>query len=724
MRNCNLCCAAFASAILVAGCCGTKTPLPREAPATVDSAPAPEAPEPPLIPRTLLFGNPDKSAARLSPDGAFISYLAPVEGVLNVFVAPADDLAAARPVTVDRDRGVRVYFWAYTARHLIYLQDQKGDENWHVYVVDLEKEETRDLTPVEGVHAAVEAVSPDFPDEILVGLNDRSPELHDIYRINIITGARTLVQENPGFAGFITDDQYRVRFGMKMTDDGGSLLLKPEAPSKTKKKKRKAKKGKKPAEPADGDPLPEGWETFMEIPMEDSLTTSPIDFDKQGRVLYLLDSRGRDTAAFTTLHLDSGELEVVAEDPRADLEDLMIHPTEKTVQAVAFTYARKEWRILDDGIAADFEALKKVADGDVEVVSRTLKDDRWIAAYVLDDGPIRYYLYDRESGTARFLFTNREALEGQPLVKMHPELIGSRDGLTLVSYLSLPPGSDPDGDGRPDAPVPLVLDVHGGPWARDSWGYNATHQWLANRGYAVLSVNFRGSTGFGKAFINKANLEWAGTMHNDLIDAVQWAVDQGIAPPDKVAIMGGSYGGYATLVGLTFTPETFACGVDIVGPSNLITLLETIPPYWAPMLELFTQRVGDHRTEAGKALLTERSPLTRAERIIRPLLIAQGANDPRVKQAESDQIVHAMQQKQIPVTYVLYPDEGHGFARPENRLSFYAVTESFLKECLGEEAEPIGDDFRGASITVPAGVEVVPGLSEALAATQKGASPR
>ena len=315
-----------------------------------------------------------------------------------------------------------------------------------------------------------------------------------------------------------------------------------------------------------------------------------------------------------------------------------------------------------------------------------MDDDFWVAAYLLDDGPVRYYRYDRVKKEARFLFSNREALEGLPLAKVHPVVIKSRDGLDLVSYYMLPLDSDRDSPGHPANPLPIALLVHGGPWARDNWGYNPVYQLLANRGYAVLSVNFRGSTGFGKDFVNAANMEWAGKMHDDLIDAVQWAIDQNIADPRRVAILGGSYGGYATLAGLTFTPDTFACGVDIVGPSNLVTLLNTIPPYWEPQVELWANTVGDHRTEEGRAFLTERSPLTHVDRISKPLLIGQGANDPRVKQAESEQIVQAMQDKNIPVTYALYPDEGHGFARPENNLSFFAVTEAFLAGCLGGAA--------------------------------------
>ena len=392
----------------------------------------------------------------------------------------------------------------------------------------------------------------------------------------------------------------------------------------------------------------------------------------------------------------------------------MSHPTENTVQAVAFTYLRKEWKVLDPAIEDDMTYLRSVADGEMEVTSRTQDDLHWSVAYIMDNGPVRYYHYDRKAKKARFLFTNRKSLEGLKLAKMNPVVIKARDGLSLVSYLTLPLGSDSDGDVRPEKPLPLVLDVHGGPWARDEWGYNPLHQLLSNRGYAVLSVNFRGSTGFGKQFVNAGNKEWAAKMHDDLLDAVKWAVDQKVANKEKVAILGGSYGGYATLVGLTFTPDVFACGVDIVGPSNILTLLSTIPPYWQPAIQMFKDRVGDHTTAEGKKFLETRSPLSLVDKIKKPLLIGQGANDPRVKQSEADQIVKAMQQKKIPVTYVLYPDEGHGFARPENSLSFYAVTEAFLAEHLGGRHEPIGKAFAGSSITVPTGADQIKGLSDSL----------
>lgn len=645
-----------------------------------------------LIPREVLFGNPDRVSPQISPDGSKLAWLAEKNGVLNVFVAPVGKLDQARAVTDDKDRGIRIYYWAYTSDHVLYLQDKGGDENWRVYVTNVDTAETRDLTPLPGVQARIQEVSHKAPNDILIALNDRPPhQLHDIYRVNILTGEKTLVQRNDeGFVGYLTDDDYAVRFGAKMTPDGGQELLK-----------------------RDGD----AWETFITIPPADALTTGPRGFNEDGTILYMSDSRDRDTAAVVSVNLKTGQELILSADPKADAGEMLVNPQTKVVEAVAYNYLTQQWDITHRDVAPDFAYLRTVAKGELNITSRSHDNQHWIVAYVQSDGPVRYYHYDRsdpENLKAAFLFTNRSDLENEPLVPMHPLIIKTRDGLDMVSYLTLPPGSDPDNNARPDKPVPMVLFVHGGPWARDEWGYNPYHQWLANRGYAVLSVNFRSSTGFGKSFINAGNLEWGRKMQDDLTDAVKWAVKEKIAKGDKVAIMGGSYGGYATLAGLTFTPEVYACGVDIVGPSNLVTLLKSIPPYWKPMLDVFATRVGDYRTESGEKLLQERSPLTFVDRIGRPLLIGQGANDPRVKQAESDQIVEAMHKKQIPVTYVLFPDEGHGFAKPENRIAFNAVAEAFLAQHLGGRAEPFGDAFKGASITVPAGADQVPQLAQSL----------
>lgn len=638
----------------------------------------------PLIPRQVLFGNPDRVAVRLSPDGSKLSFVAPVEGVLNVWVGPADDPEAARPVTHDRHRGIRVHLWAYTSEDILYLQDRDGDENWHVHRVHLPTGEGTDLTPYEGVRAELEGVSHLHPGEVLVGLNRRDPRFHDVYRVDLATGALTLVLENDRFAAVVADDDYRVRLALRFTPEAKLELYRLE-----------------------------GAEAVLDsvVEAEDTMTTRPLGLDKTGETVYLLDSRGRNTAALYARALETGECRLLAEDDRSDIQDAIVHPTERTIQAYATDYETPEWHVLDPAFEPDWRRLEEALPGTLHLASRTLADDRWIVAAEVDDGPTGYYLYERATGETRLLFVDRPALEGLPLARMHPIVVPARDGLQLVSYLSLPPGSDPDGTGRPSQPVPLVLWVHGGPWARDEWGYSPVHQWLTNRGYAVLSVNYRGSTGFGKAFLNAADREWAGRMHDDLLDACEWAVAAGVTERDRIAIGGGSYGGWATLVGLTFTPEAFACGVDIVGPSSLVTLLENVPPYWVPMLSTLQARIGDPTTEEGRAFLLSRSPLTRVGEIRRPLLIGQGANDPRVKQQESDQIVSAMQARTIPVTYVVYPDEGHGFARPENRISFFAVSEAFLAEHLGGRFEPVGGDFAGSSIEIRAGRDQIAGLS-------------
>ncbi|MCY3870539.1 MAG: S9 family peptidase [Gemmatimonadetes bacterium] len=642
-----------------------------------------------MIPRQVLFGNPEKSMARISPDGEYLSYLAPVEGVLNVWIAAVEDPDSAKPITNDKERGIRLYNWTYDGQHILYYQDAKGDEDWHVYATNITTGETRDLTPFEKVNAQILSVNEKTPNEILIGINNRNPQLHDVYRIALSTGERTLVEENPGFVSYLFDNDDRTRFAMTFSPTGGQEILQRDESNQ--------------------------WQPFIEVPNTDALTTYLTGFDKSNQILYMIDSRKRNTAALFTLDLASGRQELVAENDRADVGGMLVHPTEKHVQAVSFIYDRNRWHVLDPAIQEDMDYLHAVEDGELSITSRTLDDRLWTAAYVLDNGPVKYYLYDRTRKQANYLFSNRTDLDEYQLARMHSLTIKSRDGWNLVSYLTLPPDSAPDGDARPSNPVPLVLLVHGGPWGRDIWGYNSEHQWLSNRGYAVLSVNFRGSTGFGKEFTNAGNGEWAGKMHDDLIDAVNWAIREKITQRDQVAIMGGSYGGYATLVGLTFTPETFVCGVDIVGPSNLVTLLQNVPPYWIPILPMMKDRVGDWTTEEGQQSLLAKSPLARVDQIQRPLLIGQGANDPRVKQVESDQIVEAMKQKNIPVTYVLYPDEGHGFARPENRLSFYAVAEAFLSEHLGGQFEPVGKDFQGSKIQVPEGADQVPGLQTALA---------
>ncbi|MEM7619656.1 MAG: S9 family peptidase [Pseudomonadota bacterium] len=645
----------------------------------------------PLIPRRTLFGNPEMASAKVSPDGKWLSWLAPVNNVLNVWVAPLENPKQAQAITADTKRGIRFYDWAANSTYIIYIQDKDGDEDWHLHSVDIATKKALDLTPYEKITARIIARSWSFPNILHVGLNNDNPSWHDVYSIDITTGESKLGFKNDQeLSGFIYDRELNLKFVTKTTpDEGGTTVLRHD----------------------NGE-----LEEMFRISLEDSLTTSLIGFQNQSSLCYFLDSRGRDKAALTTLNFESGEQKVIAESSKADIQNLLMHPTRYNIEAYSANFITEDWTLLDATIADDFEFLQSSLPGEVHVNSRTKEDDIWIITSSSADIPGDYFCYQRSEKRLEKLFSTRPDLDDAPLRPMQGHVIKSRDGLDLVSYLTLPKEASLHGEDVHDAKtVPLVLLVHGGPWARDHYGYNPQHQWLADRGYAVLSVNFRGSTGFGKAFINASNCEWAAKMHDDLLDAVNWALDNGITEKDKIAIMGGSYGGYATLVGLAFTPDVFACGIDIVGPSNLETLLETIPPYWKAFFEQLASRVGDPRTEEGIALLKQRSPLNKVEHITKPLLIGQGANDPRVKKAESDQIVEAMQNKAIPVTYVLYPDEGHGFARPENRMAFQAISEAFLAEHLGGQYEPIGDDFSGSTTQVLEGKKQIPGLSEALA---------
>lgn len=609
---------------------------------------------PPLIPRDLLFGNPERTSPRLSPDGKYLAYIAPDENnVLQVWlktVGETDD----RQLTNDKKRGIRVFFWTYNTDQLIYAQDSDGDENWHLYLVDIQTNIVRDLTPFQGVLAQVVNLDHHFPDQILVGLNLRNPQIFDVYNINLKNGAVEFHTENPGnIVSWTADAAFKIRAASATTPDGGFDLLYRETPE-------------------------HDWENLRHWgPDEEG---GAAFFSNDGKTLYMVGNHDANAERLIALDLTSRQESVIAEDPQYDIGGLLAHPTTRNIEAVSFYKDKEEWQVLDPSIAEDLEAIKQIRSGEFGI-SRTLNDDKWLISFVADDGPVYYYVYDRATKTNTFLFTNKPKLEGLPLVPMEPISYPARDGLTIHGYLTKPMGVN--------HPVPTVMLVHGGPWARDTWGYDPEAQWLANRGYAVLQVNFRGSTGYGKAFVNAGNREWAAKMHDDLIDGVNWLIENNISQPDKIAIMGGSYGGYATLVGLTFTPDVFACGVDIVGPSNIITLMQSIPPYWEPIRANFYHRVGNLATE--EEFLKSRSPLFFVDRIQKPLLIAQGANDPRVKQAESEQIFDAMKQAGKPVEYVLYSDEGHGFARPENRLHFYAIAEEFLAQYLGGRAEPIGE---------------------------------
>ena len=610
-----------------------------------------------LIPRDVLFGNPERVSPQLSPDGTKLAWIAPRDGVLNVWVAPVGSAGvgwdAAVVVTDDTDRGIRSYAWARDGRHLLYQQDTGGDENWRLYDVDLETMARRDLTPFEGIHAQVIATRKSHRNEVLVGINRDNPQLHDVYLLDLSTGDLTKLIENPGYAGWLADEDMVVRGAIAPLPDGGyDILVRDDAES--------------------------DWRTVLRIPADDAAVSGPLAFTGDGKSLVAISSVGANTGRLVRIDLATGEERVVFEDPEADVTGAMLHPDTREPQVAVVVKDRAEYHVLDPAVQGDLDAVRALHAGDPSLVGRDEADATWLIAFDNDATPVRYYAYDRASRTASVLFDSRPEMLRYQLATMEPFAFTARDGLTVHGYVTFPPGGGRSG-------LPAVLDVHGGPTVRDEWGWNPEAQWLANRGYLCIQVNYRGSTGYGKAFVNAGDREWGGKMHDDLIDTVRYVVEQGWADPDRTAIYGGSYGGYAALVGAAFTPDVFRCAVDIVGPSNLKTLLESIPPYWAPMKADLYKRVGNPETD--QEFLWSRSPLSRARDIRIPLLIAQGANDPRVKQAESEQIVAALAEAGIDYEYMLFPDEGHGFAKPENRLKFYAAAERFLAKYLGGRFE-------------------------------------
>lgn len=608
-----------------------------------------------IIPREVIFGNPEKASPQISPDGTLLAYLAPVDNVLNVWirtVGQEDD----KPVTKDDDRGIRSYFWAADSKRILYLQDVGGNENWRLYGVDLTTDEIKDYTPFENVQVRIVDRNKHFPNELLIAMNKENPQVHDVYHLDLTTGDMELVARNPGnFAGWATDPNFKVRGALATNPEGGTDLM-----------LRESEEG--------------SWDKFITWGSEDVLTSGPVSFNLGGDSLYLIDSRNVNAGRLIKMDIADKGFDVIAEDPQYDVSGALIHPDRYEVQAVSFTRARQEWKVLDESIRSDFEAISKLDHGDYEIINRDDADQTWLVRFDKDNGPVAYWAYDRNTRQGTFLFYNRPVLTEYTLASIEPVSFKSRDGLTIHGYITYPPGKERRN-------LPMVLNVHGGPWYRDTWGYAPEAQWLANRGYVCLQVNFRGSTGYGKDFVNASNKEWGGKMHNDLVDAVNWAVEQGIADPEKIAIYGGSYGGYAALVGATFTPDLFCCAVDIVGPANLMTWINSIPPYWSAMRAILYQRIGNPETE--EELLKSRSPLFKVDQIKIPMLIAQGANDPRVPKAESEQIVDALKEKGIDYEYLLFEDEGHGFAKPENRLEFYGAAEGFLAKHLGGRCEQV-----------------------------------
>ena len=625
--------------------------------------------ETPLIPRELLFGNPERSSVCISPDGSMLAFRAPVDGVLNAWVQPID--GDAKVLTNFTDRPIGGLSFSWNGEQLLFTKDSGGDENNHIYSVDIDDAEIHDLTPIDGVAARMSGASKERPDELVVSINDRDPQYHDLYIVNTRTGERELLQENEGYAGYMLDADWNVRGRMNMTEDGGSLTEMKNMDS--------------------GE-----WFEFLKVEQEDTMGTSPGGFNRKGDKLYGSSSIGRDKAAvvwWSPVEGGGSNPTVVFESDRADISGSITNPDTYEPEAIAVSYLRPEMTVIDNSnnIATDLANLEKLGGKDFGITDRTKDNRTWVVAFGAPEDVPTYWLWDRDSQTGKKLFTTWPALEGQPLVGMEGVEIPTRDGLIMPSYVTLP-ASYKEGQR-----LPLVMLIHGGPWARDSWGFNPLHQWLANRGYAVVSPNFRGSTGFGKNHVNSGDREWYGKMQDDINDAAAWAVEQGFADEDRMCIMGGSYGGYATLAGMTRDPELWACGVDIVGPSHVGTLLKTIPPYWAPIITMFTTRVGSLDEPE---FLDSISPLTHVQKISKPLLIGQGANDPRVKLSESDQIVEAMNSADLPVTYIVFPDEGHGFRNPKNNMAFMATTEAFLAKHLGGRAEPIGDSINESTAQV------------------------
>ncbi|HEX9890002.1 MAG TPA: S9 family peptidase [Nitriliruptorales bacterium] len=617
---------------------------------------------PELISRDLLLGDPERLNPKLSPDGTRLAYLAPAGGVMNLWVADLtpEGVVNERPVTRETERGIGVAgavagqaLWAHNGRHLLYLQDDHGDENWRLYAIDLETDEIVDLLPFDGVAVQVLGTSPDLPDQLVVGVNARDARWHDAYLVDLSDGAVDLLYENPGFVGLTTDTKLQVRAATEMRPDGGIEIHVRETPD-------------------------DAWRVLLSATMEDAKATQVVSFTRDGQGLVVVSPYEADTARLLRLDLVSGRQEILVEDEQYDVTSALLDHDTREPMAAAVVRAKPELVVLDDRIRGDIERLGQLLEGQLAFVSRDHADRRWIVSDIRSDAPGSYHLYDRDTRELTLLFHSRPGLDGAPLAPSEPFSFAARDGLAIHGYLTYPVGV-------PREQLPTVFYVHGGPWARDVWMFNFVIQLLANRGYLVVQVNYRGSSGYGKAFLNAGNKEWAGKMHDDLMDARQHLIDHGWADPDRIAITGGSYGGYAALVGATFTPEAFACAAEICGPSNLLTLLRSFPAYWTPMLKFWHDRVGDPDTE--EEFLWERSPLSRVDDIARPLLVIQTENDPRVTQGEAEQIVAALQEKGIDHEYVLIPGEGHGFSTVESRTAVYAPIERFLAKHLGGRSE-------------------------------------
>ena len=607
---------------------------------------------PPFVPLRDFLDDPVQTEAQVSPDGKQLAYLAPLEGRLNVWVRTIggdDDY----PVTTDRVRSIVSYRWVRDGRRLLHLQDQAGDENFHLYLTDLADPGagSRDLTPFEGVRAELLALPRNAPHTALVGMNRRDPTQMDVWRVDLDTGDVRLVCTNPGNAlYFVVDRDGWVRACRRELAGGHHEIVAPTD---------------------DG-----GWRVVRRYDRDDR--GNPIAMTPDGEGLWVNSADGVDLARLVRLDLRTGEEHVVDSHGEYDLWDVLV--SDRTDDWLAALYRGHDGLIIHPNgadVERDVRRLRAVHSGDPLITAADTDETTFVVRFEDDRDPSATYLYRRDTGDAELLYRPYPRLDPEHLAPMQPLTVKSRDGWPLRCYLTLPLGVEPRA-------LPTVVHLHGGPWDRDSWGYHPVVQALANRGYAVLQVNFRASVGFGKRFVAAGVREWGGRMHDDVLDAVEHLIADGTADPQRVAITGASYGGYAALVGLAFTPEVFAAGYSIVGPSNLLTLLESFPPYWKPFLaNSFIRHCGDPDDPDDVALMRERSPLFRADQIVRPLGITQTSNDPRVPKRESDQIVAALRDRGVDVDYLVIDGEGHGFANAENRLRAFEHMDAFLARRLG-----------------------------------------
>lgn len=640
-----------------------------------------------LIPRSVLLKAPTYSEVQISPDGSQLAYLHPLGGILNVWIAPIDDPAAGVPLTRFDRRPPDSFQWSPDGRFILVMKDVGGEEHSQLWVASLPKGTVVNVTADPEVQTKIVKTSARHPGEVLVGLNIRDRRYRDIYRVNLETGERTEVYRNAdNYIDVVADPDFNIRLGVRGNTDGSSTYFRLE---------------------------PAGRSELMTIPLAALRNSRLLGLNGKGQLL-MFDSRQSDKAGLVSLDIATGVRRPMADAKRADIVEAIFDEKTNALLATREDPLVGEWTVRSPEVQTEFAAIATALKGPFRIAGQTPDNERWLLLETEPGRPDRYWWWNRKNRTTAALFSTRPELDHAALAKRIPVAIVSRDGLTLPSYLTLPTDTKLSADGMPAAPVPLVLLAHGGPWLRDDLAFDAQHAWLADRGYAVLSVNFRGSGGFGSAFMAAGDKQWSGMMHNDMLDAVDWAIGKGITSRGSVAAMGLSYGGYSTLVSLSFTPDRFQCGVDLAGPSNLVRQVADMPVWWTWQRPQFVNRVGDPSTREGAADLMRRSPIVRVDAISKPLLVTNGANDPRIFPSQSEEIVDALKTRGKPVTYAFYPDEGHVYAKDATNISFAAVAEHFLAQCLGGRAEPYGRDLANSGLEIKTGASLVPGLEQAL----------